>query len=148
MLYCFVADDASRYLSLLPLRIEDATNLAIMLPRPLSPRVDRQMGRFTVHPQPTEGITFGTLVKCIIRAKAKQQIKADLNFFGVNCATLFPDLDGLSAFMNWFYQTYNKADDDEGSPSKSANLPNGIVKKQGPRKTVTKRPAKRKSAKN
>lgn len=140
-LYCFLADHDSQYLSIIPQRIEDVCDVRILLPRPISPRVDRQMGRFTVHPKSTDELPTGELIKIIIKASAKKQIQADLNYYGVNQSTLFPDLDGLSAFTNWFFQTYRSVAD--ASVDESKKRP----KQKSPKKKVKKRRAKKRAKK-
>lgn len=147
-LFCFLADHDSQYLSMLPQRIEDVRDVRVLLPRPVSPRVDRQMGRFTIHPNPHESISIGTIVKVVIKASAKRQIQADLNYFGVNQSTLFPDLDGLSAFSNWFFQTYRAADGSRPIP----DVPRSVARKsklrsQPHRKVPAKRAVKKDAAK-
>ena len=39
--------------------------------------------------------------KIVIPASAKDLIKRELSFYGVNALALFPDLDGLAEFTNW-----------------------------------------------
>jgi hypothetical protein len=141
-LYCFLADHESQYLDLPPERIEDVADVRVILPRPVSPRVNRQMGRFTVHPKPTEVLSIGTIIKVIIKAEAKHQIQADLNYYGVNQSTLFPDLDGLSTFLNWFFQTYH-------ATTASAVLSSGLISttdKSKPNKTPPRKNAGRMGA--
>ena len=108
-LYCFLADHDSQYLSALPKRIDDVKHSHILLPQAVSPRVDRQMGRFTLHPKPSKGFDLpGELLKVEVEAGEKKQFLRDLNYYGINQATLFPDLDGLSAYLNWFFHSYQQ----------------------------------------
>lgn len=76
-------------------------------------RVVAQGGLFTHHPRPEIPFTGGQtykgecdrLERIIVPAAIKWGVIEELNFYGVNRATLFPDLDGLSAFINWSTET-------------------------------------------
>lgn len=75
-------------------------------PRGVAQRITRQSGIFTVHgPAEVElekALGPGdTLEKIIIDRGYRSQLLFDLSFYGVNRLTLFPDLDGLAAHMNW-----------------------------------------------
>ncbi len=86
-------------------------------PRPLDKRILNQSASFTFHPKPNvplkpdllpsllgpyapEG-TASNLVRLRIPAGAKKWAAAQLDQLGINRRTLFPDLDGLSSFINW-----------------------------------------------
>lgn len=80
------------------------------IPRAISPRILNQRGVFTVHLPAHEAIEVkesvvlpGTpnLAKITIPAKLKHDLLVLLNDYGINQATLFPDLSGLSEFVNW-----------------------------------------------
>lgn len=85
-------------------------------PPPCDSRVLLQSGVFTYHPEPsvpleTEGFPVElkvlqpdhgkNLMRFIIEPKDKPGLKRKLNEIGVNRKSLFPDLDGLSDFVNW-----------------------------------------------
>lgn len=75
-------------------------------PRGVVPRIVRQGGAFTFHPRPTDEMDpadrdLAGFQRIIIPKDSRSGILAQLAFYGVNSATLFPDLDGLSAFVNW-----------------------------------------------
>lgn len=78
-------------------------------PRPINKRLAVQSGRFTVHLDPqtplsenhADAVTFNELHKIVIPASAKIGLQKELNRYGVNQMTLFPDLDGLSSFIDW-----------------------------------------------
>lgn len=81
-------------------------DLAIFRPQRVVPRITRQGGLFTIHPDPTAPIdesTYGVLElhRIEIGEEYRQQLLSELSYYGINVATLFPDLDGLSAFVNW-----------------------------------------------
>ncbi|EJY0885098.1 FRG domain-containing protein [Vibrio cholerae] len=80
------------------------------IPRSVAARIVNQSGRFTYHPNPLQPIEFGEigepfigqqLKRVIIKAHAKADIVDELNLYGINELGIFPDLDGLSAHMNW-----------------------------------------------
>jgi len=84
-------------------------------PRPFDQRVLVQDAVFTIHPQPNVPLTPDTpppeseriapegvdLVRFRVIARAKSNTLRQLSDIGVNRKRLFPDLEGLSAFINW-----------------------------------------------
>lgn len=97
------------------------------IPRSLSARILNQRGAFTVHGPPTQQIvaephTFledtTTLVRLDIPASLKCELLIHLDDYGINRATLFPDIDGLCAHVNFetqellkSHKKYRTADD-------------------------------------
>jgi hypothetical protein len=75
-------------------------------PRGVVPRIVRQGGLFTIHgpPEtsledlPTEAVTLNRID---IAEAYRPKLLAELARYGVNSSTLFPDLDGLSTYLNW-----------------------------------------------
>ncbi|HEX6719804.1 MAG TPA: FRG domain-containing protein [Pyrinomonadaceae bacterium] len=75
-------------------------------PKGVAQRITRQGGIFTVHSPPDLSLNRGlrpedTLEKLIIDKSYTKQLSFDLSFYGINKMTLFPDLDGLAAHINW-----------------------------------------------
>lgn len=75
-------------------------------PRAVVPRIVRQGGIFTVHPDPIAALDdqpdqVEDTVRIVIPDSCRQPIFVQLAFYGINSSTLFPDLDGLSEFVNW-----------------------------------------------
>ena len=86
-------------------------------PRPLDKRLLNQYAAFTYHPQPNEPLdakpmpsslaafappdTKSSLVRVRIPSQAKTWATSQLDQLGINRRTLFPDLEGVSAFINW-----------------------------------------------
>lgn len=72
-------------------------------------RLANQYGYFSVHKNPTEEFNskskFGELKKIIIPNKLKKDLIIMLNQYGTNYLSLFPDLEGLSKHLSWFYQS-------------------------------------------
>lgn len=61
---------------------------------------------FTIHGQPNVPLeecpeAVDELLKIIIPRKNRDKLVRELSYYGINALTLFPDLDGLSAFLNW-----------------------------------------------
>jgi len=83
-------------------------------PRGVTQRLVMQSGIFTIHNPPEECLEdhINTnlprkLEKIIIERPYLNNLKIDLSFYGVNESTLFPDFDGLSRYMAWWY-SYEK----------------------------------------
>lgn len=84
-------------------------HLAIFRPHRVVPRITRQGGLFTVHPKPSTPLDKDTehvvdLHRLVIRENYRETLLSELSYYGVNASTLFPDLDGLSTFVNWTIQ--------------------------------------------
>lgn len=90
--------------------LRDIKEITQYIPRVISPRIQRQSGRFTYHPEPQDPIDFGEIgypfagqrLKMIqIPASNKKEILMELDLCGINEEGIFPDLDGLSRHFNW-----------------------------------------------
>jgi hypothetical protein len=84
----------------------DKKRLAVFRPQRVVPRITRQGGLFTIHPKPSIDLESGVagvvdLNKIVIAKEYRELLQSELSYYGVNSATLFPDLDGLSMFVNW-----------------------------------------------
>lgn len=80
--------------------------LTTYYPSGIVPRIVRQGGVFSYHSDPNKSINEKSkdvdLIEMIIINKSnKKLIKSELSYYGINKFTLFPDLDGLSLFINW-----------------------------------------------
>ena len=84
------------------------SQVAYYQPSSSSNRLINQFGHFTVHYPPSNELTKesfkGELVKIIIDKNIKKEILFMLNQFGINFLTQFPDLEGLSKHLNWFFE--------------------------------------------
>src|SRR5690606_22818494 len=82
------------------------------MPSSTSSRVDSQYGHFSVHKNPKEDFqelcTQDNLTKVIIPYQFKHDLEIVLNQYGVNYLSIYPDLEGLSKHLSWFYQNYSK----------------------------------------
>ena len=81
-----------------------------MIPRAISPRLLNQSSVFTVHGPPSQPADAQphpslkdsvNLARLVIPAEMKADLLRNLNAYGINAVTLFPDLDGLSTHANW-----------------------------------------------
>lgn len=75
-----------------------------------SPRLNNQFGYFSLHNPPStdlmEGIDKDNLQMVTVPARLKREITFTLNQYGISHLTLFPDLEGLTTHLNWFYENY------------------------------------------
>jgi hypothetical protein len=88
-----------------PFQVEGIRRLA---PTSVIPRIGQQGGIFTIHSPPVtaleESLPEGDrLIKMIIDRGFKKALSVKLSHYGVNRMSLFPDLDGLSAHINWSF---------------------------------------------
>jgi hypothetical protein len=89
--------------------------VALLIPRPFDRRIVAQGGVFTYHydvREPLKGekvrdevkgaVPDGVdLVRIRVLAKSKPFLQRQLSDLGISRKTLFPDLEGLSAYINW-----------------------------------------------
>lgn len=73
----------------------------VVKPPHVDHRIIVQSGLFTIHSAPNEYFKPPTLVQTSILASYKRVMKCILDNLGINGATLFPDLDGLAAYIRW-----------------------------------------------
>lgn len=144
-LFCFIPGSDLDYIEILTDRIDDVKKVLVLRPPHVSPRIIRQVGRFTIHPKPSRPLTGKSIKKLIISKQCKNEIQDGLNYFGINHAALFPDLDGVSRFLNWFFQRY-------GSVSSVINyrasmFPKSISKKKVKKRKVAKKKVPKKKIK-
>jgi hypothetical protein len=71
-----------------------------VIPRHLSPRIIAQAGLFSTQDDPTREFKKSGLAQYVIPARMKKSFAAILRKWGVHSASLFPGLDGISAFLN------------------------------------------------
>lgn len=84
-----------------PFKMKDVGKI---YPPYLTPRIQMQSGAFTVHPNPgvpLDSVDPGGLSRIIIHKTFRDELKRTLSLYGINRASLFPDLDGLSAWVEW-----------------------------------------------
>ena len=71
------------------------------VPDRITPRISAQIGVFTIHPEPEKPFLSDSLEKLIIPNRIRRRLKQIVDTYGVNRATLFPDLDGLAHHITW-----------------------------------------------
>jgi hypothetical protein len=86
--------------------------VAQYIPRRVSHRVSRQIGWFTIHGPPSLSIEDGmgkegVLERILIDAGYREELVFELNQYGVNSQTLFPNLVGLSRHFNWVSMSFD-----------------------------------------
>jgi hypothetical protein len=106
-IYCYFPQ---LYVDVQVATFESIDRVAAYRPRALTPRLVRQNGLFTYHPQPNLALTAShlcppltgpDLVMIRIPAAKKASMRDTLNVYGINDVNLFPGLDGLSRHINW-----------------------------------------------
>ncbi len=75
--------------------------VCIFHPPHVSSRITVQSGIFTIHPKPATSYQPNQLNKFIIPSDVRFEFKERLQDFGIDRSTLFPDLDGVSEFLNF-----------------------------------------------
>lgn len=75
-------------------------------PKGIASRVTNQSSLFTIHGPASLDLSENlssdsNLEKIIIDKDYKKELVFELSFYGFNELTMFPDLDGLSSFVNW-----------------------------------------------
>ncbi len=83
----------------------DFVGITIFTPRQVVARIGRQGGLFTIHNPPESALesvppSILDLQSIVIKESFRAALLSELDFFGVKRASLFPDLDGLSSFLN------------------------------------------------
>lgn len=80
--------------------------VGVVRPRAVVRRIGGQAGRFTIHSPPTGSLAQSLrsgwqLERIVLDPAYVPTLRLELDQYGVNRLTLFPDLDGLSAHANW-----------------------------------------------
>ena len=88
----------------------DFRDVGLFYPTGVVPRITHQGGLFSIHGTPGEPLTADStclkaLHKIVIDAGYSRTLMSELSFYGINSLSVFPDLDGLSSFLNWTIET-------------------------------------------
>ena len=67
-------------------------------------RLAAQRGFMTVHKDPQRPFRHESLGKLEFGDEHRTDFLSKLDFYGINHASLFPDLDGLRAYWDWYYR--------------------------------------------
>jgi hypothetical protein len=85
----------------------DFEGIDIFRPRGVVPRIVRQGGLFTIHGPPDRSLESFSRERIValeqirIAESYRLKLRAELARYGIHSAALFPDLDGLSSYLNW-----------------------------------------------
>lgn len=84
-----------------PFKMRD--EVFLIYPTHITSRIVAQSGIFTIHSNPQKAYEPDNMVKFIIPSKYRSIIKSELLVLGIHRASLFPDLDGISYYLNEGY---------------------------------------------
>jgi hypothetical protein len=106
--------------------------IKVLMPRHTNRRLIAQLGAFTIHPFNKTALKYETLdlnpdfendlVKFTIEANIFSNIRWELDRLGFNKGYLFPDLDGLCTYLQWFHSLLP---DEISHHEERHNLPTG-----------------------
>lgn len=90
--------------------------IAVFKPTAVVDRIVQQGGMFTVHGPPSIALNKSLgddeeLCRIVITQAYRDRLQAELDFYYVNATSLFPGLDGLSRYMNWWYASRERSPD-------------------------------------
>jgi len=71
------------------------------IPNHVTQRITAQAGLFTIHPNPKNPFESDKLDRLIIPGNFRKSLKGILYRYGIQRATLFPDLEGLAKHIEW-----------------------------------------------
>lgn len=80
-----------------------ATKNSFFIPLTSTPRITAQQGMFLLFSNPTEPFSSDSLIKLIIphNDRVKLKLKIELAKLGINKSVIYPDIDGLTAYLNF-----------------------------------------------
>jgi hypothetical protein len=87
-------------------------NIKVFKPNHITKRITAQFGWFTIHKAESSGrfIPFEQnphyskrLFKIQVHSKCFKECKSRLHNFGINSASMYPDIDGLAKHVEWLY---------------------------------------------
>ena len=96
----------------------EAPGVRRIRPTGVAARLLRQGGTFTLHSPPNcaldTALSQGDRLESVVVTKDyRKKLLFELSYYGFNEMTLFPDLDGLSRFVNWWTENRQEFADDE-----------------------------------
>lgn len=75
--------------------------IAVYTPAHVTPRITAQSGIFTLHSDTEKPFEESSIRRLIIKDIFRAKLKRTLYKYGINRASLFPDLDGIAGFSEW-----------------------------------------------
>ena len=94
----------------------DCKKVAVFRPRGVVPRIVRQGGLFTIHGPSDRSLedfarpNIVNLERILIAESYRARLLAELARYGIHSASFFPDLDGLSSYLNWMVESGQNLD--------------------------------------
>ena len=85
--------------------LADINQNSMFIPLNSTPRINVQQGLFMVFDKPNEPYENDKITYIEIHHKDKPKIQKEFYLLGINNYTLFPDIDGITKFLNW--EKYN-----------------------------------------
>lgn len=81
---------------------------AFFYPAHVTRRLTAQRGMFTIHPNPTRPFRSRQLIKFVIKGGEEDRVDTMimLDTMGINYATMYNDIEGLSMHMSWLHNVY------------------------------------------
>lgn len=80
---------------------DDINKNMFIIPKNVTARMSVQSSIFSIQPNPFEEFNRKNLSRIIIPNNTRKILRETLNHYGINRKSLFPDLDGLSSWINW-----------------------------------------------
>ncbi len=78
--------------------------VGVFHPPHISTRITVQAGLFTIHPDPNQPFEHDKITKLVLPKNLKLNLKLLLDGMGIHRFSAFPDLDGLSRFLNFLHE--------------------------------------------
>jgi hypothetical protein len=94
--------------------------VGVLRPPDISPRIAAQSSLFTIRKDP--GIPIQPDLTAIIPQVHRPTILRQLEDLGINRRTLFPDMDGIAAYIKWACQFWKRTQGVNAQPSISGRL--------------------------
>lgn len=83
-----------------PFKINEVT---YYVPKYLDNRIIAQRGLFTVHNDPYTPWKSKKLKIIKVHKKVRGEIKILLNRMGINASVIYPDIDGIAKYVEWWH---------------------------------------------
>jgi hypothetical protein len=71
------------------------------IPKHVTPRITAQEGLFTIHPDLYNPFDSNEIEKIVIPNAIRRSLKKNLNTYGIDRYSLFPDINGLTTHIKW-----------------------------------------------
>jgi hypothetical protein len=81
--------------------VHNLREITAFMPSHSTKRIAMQSGFFTIHPTSKIQLNDGSISKLIIPSERKRYFLDRLSKYGVHHGTIYPDLDGLSAYIKY-----------------------------------------------